>query len=43
MLHYNSWLWWRWLFPSGNHDATRKKATAAEKKRTAGTITESGK
>ena len=29
--------------PVTDHDTTRKKATAAEKKRMAGTITESGK
>ena len=29
--------------PVTDHDATRKKATAAEKKRMAGTIMESGK
>ena len=31
------------LHPVTDHDATRKKATATEKKRMAGTITESGK
>ena len=30
-------------YPVTDHDATRKKATAAEKKRMAGTIMESGK